>query len=246
MTDPQVVSREEWLAARTKLLGREKELTHLRDEINAERRRLPMVEIDKDYVFQGPDGEARLLDMFEGRRQLLVWNFMFHPDWDAGCPSCSLLIDNVGHLSHLHSRNTTLAAISRAPYPKLAAYRERMGWSIPWYSSHGSDFNYDFHATLDPSVAPVEYNFQPMPEAPPGAEFPIEGHAVSAFLRRDDGGSEDKVFHTYTSYARGGDILIGTYNWLDLTALGRQEEWEQPADRTDGETFWGFQRHDEY
>lgn len=200
-----------------------------------------MVEIEKEYVFDGPDGKASLLDLFDGRRQLLVWHFMFDPSWDAGCPSCSLIIDNVGHLSHLHARGTSLVAILRAPFEKLATYKRRMGWTIPWYSSYGSDFNYDFHVTLDPAVAPVEYNYQRQSEAPDGVEWPIEGHGVSAFLRVGD-----RVFQTYSSYARGGDLLIGTYSWLDLTALGRQEDWEQPPGRSDGPSFSWLRRHDEY
>ncbi len=241
MTDPQVVSRDEWIAARKKLLAREKELTRSRDEVSAERRRLPMVEIDKEYVFEGPDGRVSLLDLFDGRRQLIVYHFMFDPSWDEGCPSCSLIIDNVGHLSHLHARDTSLVAISRAPFEKLAAYKRRMGWTIPWYSSHGSDFNYDFHVTLDPAVAPVEYNYQRQPEAPDGVAWPMEGHGFSAFLRVGD-----RVFQTYSSYARGGDLLVGTYNWLDLTALGRQEDWEQPPGRSDGTAQSWLRRHDEY
>lgn len=240
-SQPQVVSREEWIAARKEHLAHEKELTRRRDELNAERRRLPMVEIDKDYVFDGPDGKVGLLDLFDGRRQLLVWHFMFYPHWEAGCPSCSLIIDNVGHLSHLHARDTSLVAISRAPIETLASYRERMGWAVPWYSSHGSDFNYDFHTTLDPAVAPVNYNYEDRLDALEGVEWPVEGHAVSAFLR--DG---ERVFQTYQSYARGGDLLIGTYNWLDLTALGRQEDWEQPPGRSDGGMQSWLHRHDEY
>jgi predicted dithiol-disulfide oxidoreductase (DUF899 family) len=242
MADPQVVSRDEWLVARKQLLAQEKELTGHRDEVNAARRRLPMVEIDAEYVFDGPDGKAGLLDVFDGRRQLLVWHFMFDPSWDEGCPSCSFIIDHIGfQLSHLHARDTSLAAISRAPIEKLAAHKQRMRWTIPWYSSHGSDFNYDFHVTLDPAVAPVEYNYQPPPDALAEVEWPMEGHAVSAFLR--DG---DRVFHTYQSYARGGELLIGTYNWLDLTALGRQEDWEEPAGRSDGPAQSWLRRHDRY
>jgi len=144
---PAVVSAEEWLAARTGLLAKEKELTRARDRVNADRRRLPMVRIVKPYSFEGPDGTVSLLDLFEGRSQLVMHHFMFGPDWEQGCSSCSSAADGIGNLRQLHVRNTTLAAVSRAPYPKLAAYRERMGWAFPWYSSQGSDFNYDFHAT---------------------------------------------------------------------------------------------------
>lgn len=241
MADPQIVSRDEWLAARKELLAREKELTRHGDEVNAERRRLPMVEIEKEYVFDGPDGERSLLDLFEGRGQLLVYHFMFDPRWDEGCPSCSFVMDNVGHLAHLHARDTSFAAVSRAPLAKLAAYRKRMGWDFPWYSSAGSEFTYDFHVTLDPEVAPVEYNFERQEGAPEGLEFPIEGHGASAFLR--DG---DRVFHTYSSYARGVEPLVGTYAWLDLTARGRQEDWEQPPGRSDGGAQSWLRRHDRY
>lgn len=156
---PSIVSREEWLAARKRLLASEKELSRHRDEVNAERRRLPMVEVTKDYVFEGPE-KAGLVDLFDGRHQLLVFHFMFEPDWDEGCPSCSYVVDNIGHLSHLHARDTSLVLVSRAPFEKLAAYRQRMGWTLPWYSSYGSDFNYDFHATLDDRVAPVLLHFR--------------------------------------------------------------------------------------
>jgi predicted dithiol-disulfide oxidoreductase (DUF899 family) len=167
---------------------------------------------------------------------------MFDPRWDEGCPSCSLVIDHIGYqLNHLHARDTSLVAISRAPFEKLAAYKRRMGWALPWYSSHGSDFNYDFHVTLDPAVAPVEYNYERKPAPPDGVEWPMEAHGVSAFLR-----VADRVFHTHSSYARGGDMLIGTYNWLDLTALGRQEDWEQPPGRSDGPAQGWLLRHDQY
>ena len=243
MADPEIVSRDEWTAARKKLLEHEKELTRHRDEVNEERRRLPMVEIVEEYTFDGRDGQATLLDLFDRRRQLLVYHFMYPPDWDEGCPSCSFVLDNVGDLSHLHARDTSWVAISRAPIDKLEAYRRRMGWDLPWYSSSANTFNYDFHATLDPAVAPVEYNYpdEPMTEPPPGHSWPIEGHGVSAFLRQGD-----RVFHTYSSYARGADILVGTYNWLDLTALGRQEDWEQPPGRSDGPMQHWLRRHDQY
>lgn len=241
MSAPPIVSRDEWVAARRALLAREKAFTHERDALNAERRRLPMVEIEKKYMFDGPDGQSSLLDLFEGRRQLIIYHFMFGPDWEEGCPGCSFLVDNIGHLSHLHARNTTLAVVSRAPLAKLLAYQRRMGWTVPWYSSLGSDFNYDFHVTHDPAVAPVEYNYQPQADSPEDAQWPNETPGTSAFLR--DG---ERIFHTYSSYARGGDLLLGTYNWLDLTALGRQEAWEQPAGRSDGAAFEWLRRHDQY
>lgn len=237
MTLPQIVSREEWLVARKELLAKEKELTRARDALNADRRRLPMVEIDKDYVFEGPDGKARLLDLFDGRRQLIVYHFMFAPDWNEGCPSCSAGADEMsdGLQRHLHTRDTSFVYVSRAPLAKLQAYRERKGWAIPWYSSYGTDFNYDFHVTLDESVAPLEYNYRDRADfEAAGMAWLLEGdqavdlHGHSCFLR--DG---DRVFHTYSMYARGPETVGGSYYFLDLTALGRQEDWEQPSGRAD-------------
>jgi predicted dithiol-disulfide oxidoreductase (DUF899 family) len=217
---PLVVSREEWLVARKRLLGEERELTRAREAVNTRRRKLPMVKIDKDYVFEGADGGVSLLDLFEGRRQLIVYHFMWRWDLDAGCPSCSFLVDSIGHLSHLHAGNTTLAIVSRGPWTRLEPFKARMGWTVPFYSSFGSDFNYDFHVTQDESVAPVEYNYRTKAELDQtGQSWSIAGEqpGTSVFLR--DGAS---VFHTYSSYARGGDLLLGTYNYLDLTPLGRQ------------------------
>ena len=244
MQQPQIVSRREWLAARKDLLRKEKELTRQRDALNALRRRLPMVRVEKAYAFDGPDGTARLLDLFEGRRQLIVYHFMFDPSWDEGCPSCSFLVDNVGHLAHLHARRTTLALVSRAPFPKIERFRERMGWRIPWYSSFGSDFNHDFHVTLDEAVAPVEYNYLGKDELIRNGEtYFTEGevHGLSVFLR--DG---EEVFHTYSTYARGTDLLAGTYNCLDLTPLGRQEDWEDPPGRSDSPFLAWVRYHDRY
>src|ERR1700680_2261118 len=160
MDDPQIVPRDAWLAARRQLLGKEKEFTRQPDGLNAERRRLPMTEIDKEYVFEGRGGKPSLPDLFEDRGQLLIYHFMFAPDWEEGCKSCSFLADNIGHLAPLHARDTTLALVSRAPLAKIEPFRQRMGWTVPWYSSFGSDFNYDFHVTLDQAVAPVEYNYR--------------------------------------------------------------------------------------
>src|SRR3712207_1156820 len=162
MNLPRVVSRDEWLAARKELLAKEKELTRQRDALNAQRRRLPMVRIEKEYVFEGPDGKASLLDLFEGRQQLIVGHFMFSPEWDEGCPSCSSGADEMsnGLLEHLHVRDTTFVYVSRAPLEKIEAYKQRKGWTFPWHSSYGSDFNYDFHVTLDESISPIEYNYR--------------------------------------------------------------------------------------
>jgi predicted dithiol-disulfide oxidoreductase (DUF899 family) len=242
MDDPRIVSREEWLAASRRLMAREREFTRRRDELNAERRALPMVEIDEAYVFQGPGGPVGLADLFEGRDQLLIYHFMFDPQWSEGCPSCSLLTDNIGHLAHLHARDTTLALVSRAPLTAIEPFRQRMGWTIPWYSSAGSSFNYDFHATLDEAVAPVEYNFRGLAELGPAwSGWSGDMHVISAFLRHGD-----RVFHTYSSYARGTDLLVGTYNWLDLTARGRQEDWERPAGRSDSPPMGWLRHHDRY
>jgi len=203
---PRVVSREEWTVARAELLGKEKALTRARDEVNAERRRLPMVRVEKAYSLEGPDGKVGLLELFEGRPQLVMHHFMFAPDWEQGCSSCSSAADGIGGLRQLKVRNTSLVAVSRAPYEKLAAYRERMGWTFPWYSSFGTDFNYDFHTTLDDD----------------SEEIP----AISAFLRVGD-----EVFHTYSTFGRGIEEFHNGYPHLDLTALGRQEEWEEPQGR---------------
>jgi len=241
---PKVASRDEWLAARTRLLASEKELTHHRDAVNAERRRLPMVEIDKAYDFDGPHGEARLVDLFDGRRQLIVYHFMFDPAWDEGCPNCSFLVDNIGHLAHLRARDTSLVLVSRAPLAKIVAFKARMGWRIPWYSSFGSDFNYDFHVTHDEAVAPVEYNYRDKAAlVQHGEDYFTEGesHGLSVFLR--DG---ERVFHTYSTYARGVDLLLGTYNYLDLTPLGRQEDWEAPPGRSDSPFLAWVRYHDRY
>jgi predicted dithiol-disulfide oxidoreductase (DUF899 family) len=222
MSLPDVVSRDEWLVARKELLAKEKELTRQRDALNAERRRLPMVPVDKDYVFTGPDGQVGLLDLFDGRSQLIVRHFMFDPSWDEGCSSCSAGADEIspGLLDHLHARDTTLVVVARAPLEKIEAYKASKGWTFPWVSSYGSDFNYDFHVTIDESVAPPEYNYRDAT----GAAGEVPGQ--SCFLR--DG---DTVFHTFSSYARGMEMTGGSYYYLDLTALGRQEDWEEPKGR---------------
>jgi predicted dithiol-disulfide oxidoreductase (DUF899 family) len=233
---PEVVSAEDWLVARKELLAKEKELTRARDKLNAERRRLPMVRMEKPYTFEGPDGTVTLADLFDGRPQLVMHHFMFGPDWDEGCSSCSSAADEIGNLRQLYVRNTSLVGVSRAPYEKLAAYRERMGWTFPWYSSYGSDFNYDFHATLDDRVAPVMMYLQTeeeliaagraeeLAEDLRAAEIP----GISAFLQVGD-----DIFHTYSTYGRGIEEFHNGYRYLDLTALGRQEAWEEPSDRAE-------------
>lgn len=237
MTLPEITTPDQWLAARTELLAREKELTRLRDDLNADRRRLPMVEIDKDYRFDGPDGEAGLLDLFEGRAQLIVYHFMFHPEWDEGCPSCTAGTAELspGFLDHLHTRDTTYALVSRAPLDKLDAWKATQGWNhLRWYSSGGSDFNYDFGVTIDASRGFDTYNYRTLDEyAAMGqesmktAEQPYDMPGRSCFLQADG-----RVFHTYSQYARGLEATGGSYYFLDLTALGRQEDWEQPAGRS--------------
>jgi predicted dithiol-disulfide oxidoreductase (DUF899 family) len=239
MSLPEIASRDEWLAARRELLRREKELTRTQDALNADRRRLPMVRVDREYSFEGPEGTAGLRDLFQGRRQLIVQHFMFDPAWDDGCSSCTASVDEIsaGVIAHLEARETSFALVSRAPIAKLEAYRRRRGWTIPWYSSLGGDFNYDFHATLDESVAPLEVNYRTRAEleATPSvawvleAEQPIELPGVSCFLR--DG---EDVFHTNTTFARGTEFLAAAYTFLDLTALGRQENWEEPKGRAAG------------
>jgi predicted dithiol-disulfide oxidoreductase (DUF899 family) len=190
-----------------------------------------MVKVDKEYRFEGPGGPASLLDLFEGRMQLIVVHFMFDPDWDAGCPSWTAGADEMsdGLRHHLHMRDTTIAYVSRAPLAKIEAYKQERGWTFPWYSSFGSDFNYDFHATLDESVAPAEYNYRSKDE-PGGFQIgpgeSMEQPGASTFLRVGD-----DVFHTYSTYARGLEATGGSYYFLDLTALGRQEEWEEPKGR---------------
>jgi predicted dithiol-disulfide oxidoreductase (DUF899 family) len=236
MSLPEIVTHEEWLAARKELLAKEKELTRVRDELSADRRRLPMVEITKPYEFEGPQGKVGLADLFEGRRQLIVGHFMFDPRWEDGCPSCSAGADELapGQLEHLHIRDTTLAYVSRAPLEKLERWKAKKRWDFPWYSSYGSDFNYDFHVTLDESVAPLEYNYRTKAEyRERGSDFfeaeqPIEMPGLSCFLRVGD-----RVFHTYSNYARGAEMTGGSFYQLDLTALGRQEDWEEPKGRTE-------------
>ncbi|MPZ25215.1 MAG: DUF899 domain-containing protein [Micromonosporaceae bacterium] len=237
---PEVVSREEWLAARKELLVKEKELTRARDRVNADRRRLPMVRIDKPYTFEGPDGTVGLLRLFEGRPQLVMHHFMLAYDIDAdgaehprdtGCSSCSSAADGIGQLRQLHVRNTTLVAVTRAPYEKLAAYRERMGWTFPWYSSAGSDFNYDFHATVDDRAVPVLLDFRTEAElaeaGKPWSETMRGDYpGISAFLRVGE-----EVFHTYSTFGRGIEEFHNGDPHLDLTALGRQEGWEEPKGR---------------
>ena len=230
MSLPDVVSREQWLEARRELLAREKEATRARDALNADRRRLPMVAVGQEYVFEGPDGPVTLADLFGDKRQLIVQHVMYGPDWEQPCPGCSASLDELsqGVLDHLGTRDTTFALTARAPYGKIAAKAEERGWSsFPWYSSFGSEFNYDYGVTLDTERGLVDYNYRPIPEAL-GDDQTAELPGFSCFLREGD-----EIFHTYSTYGRGTDILVGTYSLLDLTALGRQEDWEEPKGRVE-------------
>jgi predicted dithiol-disulfide oxidoreductase (DUF899 family) len=221
---PPIVSRDQWLSERRKLLAREKELTRHYDRVNAERRRLPMVKVEKSYLFEAPGGELSLKELFEGRRQLVIYHFMFDPSWEKGCPGCTGYANALGDLGMLSKCDTTFAFVSRAPLIKLEAWRERHGWNIPWYSSFGSDFNYDFHVTNDEKVAPVEYNYRnkaeleacKVPNAIAGEE-----HGISVFFTVGD-----DVFHTYSAYARGTEALTDARALLDMTPYGRQRDFE--------------------
>jgi predicted dithiol-disulfide oxidoreductase (DUF899 family) len=227
MALPEIVSSEQWLEARLRLLAQEKELTRRRDALNAERRRLPMVRVEKEYVFEGPEGRVTLAELFGDCRQLFVHHIMFGPGWDAGCPSCTQYTSEFTEalVRRLRSRDTAFAMVCRAPLAKIEAYTAGRGWVLPWYSSYGSDFNYDFAVTLDGAPGQVTYNYRPEPGLAAG-EQPAELPGASCFLRegRD-------VFHTYSAYARGLDHTDFAYAFLDLTAFGRQEPWEEPKDR---------------
>jgi predicted dithiol-disulfide oxidoreductase (DUF899 family) len=196
---PSIVSRSEWEAARAELLLREKELMRMKDSVSAARRRLPMVEVTQTYSFDSEQGPVSLLDLFEGRKQLIVQHFMFGTDWKEGCDGCSLMADHIGPLSHLHAKDTSLVLVSRAALPKLLAFRTRMGWQLPWVSSAGTSFNEDYRATV----------------------YGVERHSVSVFLR--DG---NRVFHTWQTFDRGEEPFMVVFDLLDLTPYGRQETWE--------------------
>jgi predicted dithiol-disulfide oxidoreductase (DUF899 family) len=236
MSLPRIASRDEWRAARAQLLAKEKELTRQRDALSTERRNLPMVVIEKDYVLDGPAGAAHLADLFEGRAQLIIYHFMFDPEWEEGCSSCTAGTDELsaGFLDHLHTRDTTFAMVSRAPLAKLEQWKAKRGWDVPWYSSYGTDFNYDFGVTLDESRGSAEYNYRTKAEFEArgedffGSAQPFEMPGQSCFLQADG-----RVFHTYSQYARGLECTGGSYYFLDLTALGRQEEWEEPKGRSE-------------
>jgi predicted dithiol-disulfide oxidoreductase (DUF899 family) len=228
MNLPPVVSEKEWQAARDALVAKEKDATRARDALAAERRRLPRMRVEKDYAFDGPDGKVTLPELFEGRRQLLLYHFMFGPNQDAGCSGCSMFVDQIGHLAHVHARGTSFVLVARAPVEKLAAYRKRMGWTIPWVSSFASEFNVDFGVG---------------PESPQeGVYQDGENFGLSVFLR--DG---DDVFRTYFTTQRGVEALGSVWTFLDLTPLGRQEEWEDsPEGYPQTKPYEWWRRHDEY
>jgi len=228
----RVVSRDEWLAERKALLSREKELTRLRDQIARERRALPWLRIDKNYTFDASEGRRTLAELFEGRRQLLVQHFMLAPGWEQGCPSCSFMADHSdGMTVHLANRDVTLVAISRAPLAEIERFRQRMGWRFKWVSSHGSDFNYEFGVSFTPeqvAKGKLYYNYGTWPFA--GQEWP----GISVFYRDEAG----RIYHTYSTYGRGVEVMMGTYDMLDLTPKGRDErevdnkmEWVRHHDR---------------
>jgi predicted dithiol-disulfide oxidoreductase (DUF899 family) len=232
MNHPRVVSEAEWLVARKDLLTREKELTRLRDEVSRHRRELPRVEIEKEYVFDGPDGKEALADLFDGRSQLVVYHFMLGPGWEEGCKSCSYLADHFdGANRHLPHRDVTFVVISRAPLAEIELFKKRMGWRFKWVSSNGNDFNFDYHVSFtkdEEAKGEVYYNYET-------TEFlSDELPGLSVFYRNEDG----DVFHTYSTYARGLDTLVGAYNFLDLVPKGRDENPESTMD-------W-VRRHDQY
>jgi predicted dithiol-disulfide oxidoreductase (DUF899 family) len=227
----RVVSRDEWIAARQALLKKEKEFTRQRDEMSRLQRELPWVKVDKSYAFDGPDGKQTLPQLFDGRSQLLVYHFMFAPDWEAGCPHCSFWADNFNpNIVHLNQRDVTMVAISRAPYRKLEAYKSRMGWSFKWLSSGGTDFNFDFNVSFTPEEVSRKRAFYNFVEQDPGT---TDREAMSVFYKDRTG----TVFHTYSAHARGIDLFNTAYNYMDLVPKGRDEG---------GRGQYWVRRHDEY
>jgi predicted dithiol-disulfide oxidoreductase (DUF899 family) len=229
MSLPPIATREEWLVAREALQRQEDEAVAALARASAARRALPMVEVEKPYRFEGPDGDVSLLDLFDGRRTLIVYSFMFDPSSDAGCPYCSFNVDSIPHLAHFHARDVSLVLISRAPMSNIAPFKERMGWAIPWVSSAGSDFNQDFYATLDGTADPARYMYRSKADLDAAGEF--------YFTQGEQGGShvfvqeEGRVFHTYTTYTGDGDVLSGIYARLDLTPFGREPNRIRHHDR---------------
>ena len=233
MQNHKVISREEWLDARRELLAKEKEFTRLRDQLSQARRELPWVKIEKDYLFDGPNGKETLSDLFEGRSQLIIYHFMYGPDWEEGCPSCSFWADNFNGIGiHLNHRDITLIAVSRAPLDQLEAYKARMGWSFKWVSSLGNDFNFDYQVSFTPEQVEkgeMIYNYRP------GGFSGEEAPGISIFYKNEQG----EVFHTYSCYSRGLDMLNGAYHYMDLAPKGRDED-DLPY------TMAWLRRHDQY
>jgi predicted dithiol-disulfide oxidoreductase (DUF899 family) len=228
-----VVSQDQWLAARKALLAKEKEFTKARDELSAARRALPWVKIEKNYVFNGPNGKQSLAELFDGRSQLIVYHFMLGPDWEEGCKSCSFWADNFNGIPvHLNHRDVTFVAVSRAPLPKLEAYKKRMGWSFPWLSSNGSDFNFDYQVSFTPEqIAEGKAYYNCATQQNTMSELV----GISVFYKDEHG----DVFHTYSCYSRGVDMLNGAYHYLDLVPKGRDEDGLKY-------TMEWVRRHDQY
>jgi predicted dithiol-disulfide oxidoreductase (DUF899 family) len=233
MENHKVVSHAEWIEARQQFLAKEKEFTQLRDQLSQQRRNLPWERVDREYVFEGPNGKETLSDLFAGRSQLVVYHFMFDPDWEEGCPNCSFWADNFDPIIvHLTQRDVTMIAVSRAPFSKVAAYKERMGWTFKWVSSFGTDFNFDYHVSFTPeemAKGDVFYNYTRQDP------FVAEREGVSVFYKDPAG----RIFHTYSAYARGIDMMNVAYQYLDVTPKGRDEAGH------DFPQFW-VRRHDEY
>jgi len=217
MTQHRIVSQAEWLEARKALLAKEKAFTRMRDQLSAERRALPWVKVDKPYVFEGPHGRETLADLFDGRSQLIVKHFMLGPGWETGCVGCSFEVDHVdGALVHLEHHDVSYAVVSRAPFAEIEAFRQRMGWRFKWVSSHGNDFNYDYHVSFTPdeiASGAAYYNYQTQ-------KIGIDEMSGRSVFYRDENGD---IFHTYSAYARGGEMFLGTYSYLDITPNGRSE-----------------------
>lgn len=238
VSQTKVVSHQQWLAARKDFLAKEKEFTRLRDELSRQRRELPWEKVEKTYTFEGPRGKEPFADLFDNRSQLIIYHFMFGPGWSEGCKSCSYLSDHFDAMTiHLAHRDVTFAVISRAPYAEIEAFQKRMGWRFHWVSSHGSDFNFDYHVSFTPeekAKGKIEYNYTET------GYFSDEGPGASAFYKNPQG----EIFHTYSTYARGLDILVGTYNFLDIAPRGRDEEglahtmaWVRHHDKYEGGYF---------
>src|SRR5271165_6962525 len=232
ITEHRIVSPDRWIPLRKELLRKEKELTQLRDQLNAERRKLPWVRVEENYVFDAPNGKVSLMDLFAGRSQLVIYHFMFGPDWEEGCPSCSFVSDHInGALAHLAARDVTMVTVSRAPLAKIEAFKKRMGWRFNWVSSYGGDFNADFYVSFTKEeIAQGKVNYNYTMQEFPSAEAP----GLSVFYKDAAGG----VFHTYSTYGRGVELLMGTYRILDLVPKGRDEdhlgfamEWVRHHDR---------------